>query len=272
MESPEGQDLEETVDPVETEQPSSEAKEDTQEATLLAGLNESEIKRLLASAAKVEELEQRLAATQDELIDTRTRLHGRFGEVNSVLKQLKEREPAGVPQKLTPDKFKRIKEHWGDEATQALAEDLSELVVPASGDKEAPEYEERLKKMDAYYQGRLNALSEEMMERDRKELSRLRPTWKEEKATPEFALFKSQLPTEDRATFDTSWDAYEVNGIYQKFDKWKERSLRQTTKDKRLEGAIQPRGQSTSDHSVSERAAFAEGFKSVMGKRYIDSK
>ncbi len=279
MAGPEGQ---ETVDEnVETEikseaseqstteklEPSQEGKSGTEEETLLAGLNESEIKRLLANASRVDELEARLQATQDELVDTRTRLHGRFGEVNRDMKKLQEREPAGIPRKLSPDKFKRIKEHWGDEATQALADDLSELVAEDTQDDQ-DQVAEQIKKLDVYYQGRLRSLSEDMRKRDKQELTRLRPTWEKDKDTSEFALFKSQLPVEDRVTFDSSWDAHEVNDIYQKFDKWKEKSTRQTQKDKRLEGAIQPRGQSTADHQMSDHAAFAEGVKSVLGNRY----
>lgn len=237
------------------------ARVSAEEQPHFAGLSAEHLRGLLAKASKVDALES-------ELIDTRNRFHGRFGEVtaklNELLKQQKTITPAGA--KFTADKFKRLSQEY-PEIAEAMASDLSETFATGSTEDAA----DLDQKINNAVNHALFVNEQERITRYKKSetlrMNQFRNGWWEEKDAPDFTLFKSQLPPEERQSFDSSWDADEIHGVFKKYDEWKDRSAKKLTdtqtqqaaKTKRLEQAIQPRGQST-DHSPSDADAFEAGF------------
>lgn len=226
-----------------------------------AGMSTDQLRALLAKASEVDNL-------KEELVDTRNRIHGRFGEVtsklNELLKQQQTVTPAGA--KFTAEKFKRLSQEY-PEIAEAMASDLSETFAIGST-ASAADLDTKLNQvvnfMRSEYEERLAAHDRDS---ETRRMDKYRKTWREDLSTPDFALFKSQLPPEERQSFEASWDADEIHGVFKKYDEWKDRSVKKITdaqaqqaaKTKRLEQAIQPRGQST-DHSPSDADAFEAGF------------
>lgn len=239
-----------------------------EEQPQFAGMSTEQLRALLAKASEVDSL-------KEELIDTRNRIHGRFGEVtaklNELLKQQQTVTPAGA--KFTADKFKRLSQEY-PEIAEAMASDLSETFATGSTES-AADIDTKLNQvvnfMRSEYEQKLVA---HIQESETRRMNKYRPKWKEDLSTPDFTLFKSQLPQEERQSFEASWDADEIHGVFKKYDEWKDKSAKKATdmqtqqaaKTKRLEQAIQPRGQST-DHSPSDEAALEAGFNAVRGKR-----
>lgn len=246
------------VDPTET----------VEEQPQFAGMSADKLRALLAKASEYDSL-------KEELVDTRNRIHGRFGEVtaklNELLKQQQTAAPAGA--KFTADKFKRLSQEF-PEIAEAIAGDLSDTFATDST-ASAEDIDNKLKQAVNFMR---SEYEQKLVERDQKletrRMDKYRKTWWDELSTPDFTLFKAQLPQEERQAFDASWDADEIHDTFKKFDEWKDKSVKKTTdqqaqqaaKTKRLEQAIQPRGRSP-DHSPSDEAALEAGFNAVRGKR-----
>lgn len=220
----------------------------------VAGVPQTELRALLAKAAEVD-------ALKEELIDTRNRIHGRFGEVTAKLNELlKQNQTAPAGAKFTAEKFKRLSKEY-PEIAEAIAGDLSETFAATP---EPVDIDNKLNQavnfMRSEYEQRLAAFEQDS---ETRRMDKYRKTWREDLATPDFSLFKSQLPPEERQSFDASWDADEINGVFKKYDAWKDGLVKKKTdqadKKKRLEQAIQPRGQTT-DHTPSDEDAFEAGF------------
>jgi hypothetical protein len=233
-----------------------------------AGMSDSQLRALLAKASEVDSL-------KEELVDTRNRIHGRFGEVTAKLNELFKQQQTATPAggKFTADKFKRLSQEY-PEIAEAMASDLSDTFAAGSTES-AVDIDNKLNQvvnfMRSEYDQKLVAHDQES---ETRRMDKYRKTWREDLSTPDFTLFKSQLPQEERQAFDASWDADEINDTFKKYDAWKERSVKKSTdlqtqqaaKTKRLEQAIQPRGTST-DHSPSDADALEAGFQSVRGRR-----
>lgn len=232
-----------------------------EEQPQLAGMSTGQIRELLAKASEVDSL-------KEELVDTRNRFHGRFGEVNAKLNELLKQQQAVTPAgaKFTADKFKRLSQEY-PEIAEAIAGDLSDNFSAGAGES-AIDIDAKLNQAVSYA---VNASEQKMIAREQDKetlrMNKYRKTWREDMGTSDFTLFKSQLPQQERQTFDASWDADEINDTFKKYDAWKEQSVKKSTaqqeqqaaKKTRLEQAIQPRGQST-DHSPSDADAFEAGF------------
>ena len=221
--------------------------------SVMAVLTEDHIKTLLAKASKVDALEQ-------ELISTRDRLFGRYGEVQRTLQEMKQAQaPSNGGAKLPAINLKRLSAEY-PEIAEILAEDLSSA-FPASTATEAPSIDDVMNAVDKRIELRA--------------MNAMRKDWRDVIKTDDFTLFKSQLPVAEQEQFEDSWDANYINDVITKYDAWKEGATKQasastqktTEKQNRLERAIQPRGTTTTNRSLSEEDEFEAGFKSVRGNR-----
>jgi len=233
-----------------------------EEAKILAGYSESELKSLLEKANKFDELSEKLTTAED-------RMAGRYGEIQRTIKELQEKEGStGKGIKLTAEMLQRTSEEY-PELAELIAEDLSE----ALGSSELPDDD-----FDARLKPHVDELSSEFDRRlEARLLSHYRPNWIDEQKTDEFSQFKSQLSPKELETYETSWNADEINGYFKKFDEWKEQQAEKSQqaddenkaskseKSNRLAAAMVPRGAPATDHAPSDDDAFEAGFKTVRG-------
>lgn len=234
--------------PVPTEPPA-------EKPAVLAGMTEDEVKALLVKASQFDDLKTELHRTRDQL-------NGKFGEINRNIQQLQqpaqrsqEQTPTGVPAgaRFTADQFKRVAQEYGPEVAEAFAADLNEAMSVTPGQPVD---------IDAKLAPMLTTVEQTVEE---KLLDMRRSDWRTVISTDDFALFKSQqLTPEERTEFDTSWSSAHIAGVIAKFDAWKDTLSKRTTKNQRLEQAVQPRGTQT-DHTPSDADAFEAGFRAVRG-------
>jgi len=217
--------------------------------TTISGLNEDQITALLAKASEVDSL-------KDELKHTRDQLFGKFGEINRSLLQLQQQEKESTDRLvLSADKFPRLNDEFPGLA-EALAGDLSELNAVNMG---GGDYAEAFENLRREYDDKILQATAETA------ITIMRPDWRSVIASPEFTLYKSQMPQEEREKFDSTWDPYYMADTIKQFDAWQGAAKKASSSKARLAEAVQPRG-FANNSTVSDDDAFEAGFRSVRGK------
>jgi len=232
------------------EDPAPEVEQPEQEESLAGlGLTASEIKSLLQRAAKVDSIEDALG-----------KAHGKIGELNRTLQELKtsgQRQPqqfapAGEYDEEALTEFESTFPEFAP-AVEARARRIAQEVMQQSAqsgqqaDPEAISKAVNLAVMDATHKG-----------------------WRDTIASQDFDLWITAQPDEVRQTYATTWDHNALGEIITKFSSSRRSSVDRTTKNRqRLESALTPDSRSPRvSHATSDEEAFAAGFESVRNPKY----
>lgn len=219
-----------------------EAQEEPQEEQLYAGLTESQLKAQLARVAELDEMKQQVRQA-----------FGKIGELNAKLQQAQTAKAT-----LSPGQLKRLASEFPEMAA-LLEEDLGSLSVGGNQFDPSPLVNE----LHATKQ----QFEEAKQEQEKKLLSIAHRDWQTVVASDDFTLWKQTLPSEERQTLDTSWDALYIADKISEFKEW--RGKAQTSKQqktKRLEAAVTPQGITKAGPSaINDDDAFLAGFKAVRG-------
>ena len=228
---------------------------DDPDEPMFAGFKESEIKTLLAKAARLDDLEGKV--------------FGKFGEVQRTIQQLQKGE-GGQRVAFTADRLKRLQE-FDPEFAEALAADLSEVWAPTAEGQPAqaqpdPEEVKRL------FEARVASATDELSQKFEAKLLALKhPDWRQVNASEDFSVWKSTLDEATRNQLADTWDASYIAEKIDTFKVWKDKrsqkQARQETNQRRLQRATAPNGTSGLDtgNPDDEEAAFAAGFKGMRG-------
>lgn len=233
------------------DEPEAEAQEPEsveEEALAGLGLTASEIKSLLQRAAKVDSIEEALG-----------KAHGKIGELNRTLQELKTSPQRPTPQapaeeydETALNEFESTFPEFAP-AVEARARRIAQEVMQqsAQADPDAINKAVNLAVMDATHKG-----------------------WRETVASPEFDLWVSAQPESVRQTYATTWDHNELGGIVAKFAESRRAVADRATRSKsRLEAALTPDGRSSRvSHAASEIDAMQAGFDAVRNPRYYTTR
>ncbi len=224
-------------------------QQEHEEALAGLGLTASEIKSLLQRAAKVDSIEDALG-----------KAHGKIGELNRTLQELKtsvqrppqQPAPAGEYEEEALTEFESTFPEFVP-AVEARARRIAQEVMQQSAQSGQPEDPEAISKavnlavMDATHKG-----------------------WRDTVASQDFDLWITAQPDDVRQTYATTWDHNELGGILGKFADSRRYAVDRTTRSKqRLEAAITPDSRSSRvSHAATEMDAMQAGFDSVRNPIY----
>ncbi len=225
---------------------------------VLAGLSEEQLKAVLG---EVPVMRERLTAAEQNL----QKVFGRFGEVNRVLQALSKGGSAQAV-KIDASKLKRLSSVFDEQAAEALASDLQDILseIPR-GAGEPVDLDNRIDTRVQTVQQAIQRTVNEMF------LSHAHPDWKDAVGTADFRLWLETKPAEERAQIRESEDAGFLLPKFNEFKSWRSRAAQnRENKGRRLESSVDPKGQpapaTTSSQRVpDEEAAFATGFKAARG-------
>lgn len=240
---------------VAAEEPAAEdtppAAEEPQPQNLIAGLTEEQVKDLLIKAGEVDSLRSQV-----------DKLFGKHGEVNRTLQQLQARAEAGGPVEITEEDMAELAEDYPELAEKQLKVWQRVLAKHPGTASAAPQVD-----VEALSTGIRDELRTEFEERLIKHAHR---DFVDVVQSQDFNLWMtSQLNEADRNTLVASKDADLIIDRLDQFKSWQEAAAKQAKqKQKRLEGAVTPRGDSSPlPTTQSEEEAFAAGFNSVRAGR-----
>lgn len=224
------------------------AKEEPDEEPLFAGMTESQIKSLLERSARVDSIEEQLR-----------KAHGKIGELNGTLQEIKTRQSQPTPKEapaVAPEVVSDFERDFPEFATFAeakarrIAEEMLQNTppaVPAEDIRSQLQQEMQLGIMDAIY-----------------------PDWRETVSTQDFNLWIATQPPEVQQTYANTWNANELGGIVSGFKNWQQTANARAAKSKqRLEAALTPDSTASKVvHAPSSQDEFLAGFNSVRGQTY----
>lgn len=224
-------------------------QQEQEEALAGLGLTASEIKSLLQRAAKVDSIEDALG-----------KAHGKIGELNRTLQELKtsgQRQPqqfapAGEYDEEALTEFENTFPEFAP-AVEARARRIAQEVMQQSEQSGQPADPDAISKavnlavMDATHKG-----------------------WRDTVASQDFDLWITAQPDEVRQTYATTWDHNELGEILGKFTSSRRSAVDRTTKSKqRLESALTPDSRSSRvSHAATEMDAMQAGFDAVRNPLY----
>ncbi len=210
---------------------------------LFAGFTEAEIKSLLERSTRVDSIEDQLR-----------KAHGKIGELNGTLQELKahQSKPTHSAPAVDPEQMTEFETNFpefvamADARAQRIAEQMLAAQAP-QGDQQ-PDIKVELQKevqlgiMDAMY-----------------------PDWRDTVGTQDFSLWLATQTPEVQQTYEQTWNARELGGIVTGFKTWKQTANDRASKSKqRLEGALLPDNKNSRvTHAPTAHDEFLAGFNSV---------
>ena len=224
--------------PAVAEQPEAQQAEaePEEEKPVLAGLTESQIKTLLERASRVDEIEKQLRNA-----------HGKIGELNGTLKELKTaKQPTpSAPAETSDESFSEFERDFPEVAKLARktvddhlkAQQPAQQVQPADYQKDI-----QLALMDTLHDG-----------------------WREAVQSQDFSLWLATQAEDVQQTYHTTESAKVLGSVINGFKDWQKSSQNRSAKSKqRLEAAITPDGNPPRiTQAPSADDDFAAGFYSV---------
>ncbi len=157
-----------------------------------------------------DQLQSRIAKLEKQLNDT----GGRYGALKQSFEQLQQRLTAAPSDSVDiDDLLKDIKEEFGDGALYgSLKNAFSKLAPGKSIDPEA---------VGKIVADKISEAKKGEVAEATERLTELRPTWTEDRATPEFKEWMESLPEKARKRFTSSLDPDFVSDRLDEFDAWK---------------------------------------------------
>ena len=221
------------------EQPETpEAKQELEEEKpVLAGLTESQIKTLLERASRVDEIEKQLRHA-----------HGKIGELNGSLKELKTaKQPTqSAPAEQSDESFSDFERDFPEVARLArkTVEDHLKAQQPAQPQVQQGDYQKdiQLALMDTLHDG-----------------------WRDAVQSQDFSLWLATQPEDVQQTYHTTESAKVLGSVINGFKDWQKSAQSRSAKSKqRLEAALTPNGNpSRVTQAPSADDEFSAGFYSV---------
>lgn len=228
-----------TVEPqsevAEQPEPTKAEAEPEEEKPVLAGLTESQIKTLLERASRVDEIEKQLRNA-----------HGKIGELNGTLKELKTaKQPTQSAPADTSEDFSDFERDFPEVAKLArkTVDDHLKAQQPAQQAQPADYQKDiQLALMDTLHDG-----------------------WREAVQSQDFSLWLATQADDVQQTYHTTESAKVLGSVINGFKDWQKSSQNRSAKSKqRLEAAITPDGNpSRITQAPSADDDFAAGFYSV---------
>lgn len=204
------------------------------EKPVLAGLTESQIKTLLERAARVDDIEKQLRQA-----------HGKIGELNGTLKELK--TPKAQPTHDAPAGDGDVEDDFERDFPEVarIARKVAADAAKANAPAVAPaDYQREIQMalMDTLHDG-----------------------WRETVTSQDFALWLATQPEDVQQTYHTTESAKVLGSVIGGFKDWQKSSQSRSAKSqKRLEAALTPDGApSRVTTAPSADDEFAAGFYSV---------
>ncbi|MDR3015197.1 MAG: hypothetical protein LBV56_07130 [Delftia acidovorans] len=218
------------------------------------GYKQSELKRLLGSAAKVETLEQQLR-----------KANGKIGELNSRIQApAPAPTPTPAPAPELPPELKQLEQDYPD-----VVQLVRHMVAGQQPRQEAPpaEVQQPVATGGAHAaQAELDPMVVEMAVLDRTNAG-----WREKIDSQEFNLWLTSQGEQVQREFAEVATAEGMGSLLGKYDAWT--TARATAADKaakgqaRLKAAVTPTGNAQRPQTApTEQEAFIAGFKSVVGR------
>lgn len=217
---------------------------------ILDGLKRSELHRLLANAADVENLKRQL-----------DKAHGNIGELNRKLQQVSQPAPAAAPAQAPelPPELKRFEEEYPEVAQYVKALGLMQQPktseTPAEPAQPAPAE-------PAQTQSVVDPMDLELLVMDR-----MHEGWREKIGSAEFQTWRAAQPLAVQTDIDRANTAAELSGVLRKFEDWA--TARSAAAEKvargqqRLQKAVTPTGAAQRpQEALTEEEAFAAALKS----------
>lgn len=204
------------------------------EKPVLAGLTESQIKTLLERAARVDDIEKQLRQA-----------HGKIGELNGTLKELK--TPKAQPTHDAPAGDGDVEDDFERDFPEVarIARKVAADAAKANAPAVAPaDYQREIQMalMDTLHDG-----------------------WRETVTSQDFALWLATQPEDVQQTYHTTESAKVLGSVIGGFKDWQKSAQSRSAKSqKRLEAALTPDGvPSRVTTAPSADDEFAAGFYSV---------
>lgn len=203
--------------------------------------------QLTAMLAKVPELEN---MTNTEI----RKLHGKLGEFNRVLQDLKTSKTTAPSIHLQGAKLKSLHAEYPDLA-ELLEKDLSELTATSEAHAQNEDFDARVNKVkeDLSQQMQVNLL--QLQHRDFATVTK----------TDDFKVWAQTLPEEDRAKLNDSWDAMYLGEKISDFKAWRDKKQTgMNSRQERLRNAITPKG--TTKPPTPQAMTMEDGFAAAFRK------
>lgn len=236
----------------ETQAEQTATPEETPAQTLIAGLTEDELKRLLLKANSVDDVNARLE-----------KAFGKFGEINRTLQELQKRGGGS----MSAGQLKRLSGEY-PELAELLASDLNEAFANSGGTSAAPFDPSELDQRVA------QKVTDAERNFEKRLLRREHKDWEQVVTSDDFRLWMDNvLPAEDKMHLNATWDSEFISEKLTEFKAWKSNADGQAKpqreqKQKRLEAAVTPTSSRSPGPNIqSDDDAFAAGFSQVRSNR-----
>lgn len=237
------------------------AQQETEEA-VLAGLTASQIKALLERSARVDSLEDQLR-----------KVHGKFGEINGTIQELRSQHKQAPTQAEAPAPATSL----GSAELDELATDYPELAaladararqvaeaILAERTKQATETEKPAPQSDAQVDG--SAVAADIDRQIQLGLmDALHEGWRDVVQSQDFTIWLAAQPDDVQRTYRDTQAAKTLSGVLNSFKDWQKATNARSAKSRRrLEDGLTPDGASSRvAHAPSADDEFAAGFYAV---------
>lgn len=238
---------------VQPEQPEQKPKEEqqAQEAKpVLAGMTEEQIERLLSKAARVDELEQMVS-----------KAHGKIGEMNRTLLELRKAPPPqAAPAEKPAEDFSAFEKEYPDVAAYVKG------MLPAEPQKvqepEVAKAPESVPGQQEHVQPVIGADRQSQLAL----MDYFHEGWREKVASDDFRLWLQTLPDETRQLAAETESAKVLGDLVTKFDVWNTaRKTRHDNSRKRLEQNLTPVATAAKAPNAPDgRNEFEAAFNSII--------
>jgi len=205
---------------------------------------------LMSMLAKIPQLEE---MSTKEI----QKVHGKIGELNRTLQELKSKGAGSTAVRLAEAKFDKLREEYPDLA-ELLAEDFKGLQLegPAAVSDEVINAH-----VEARVQEQVSVVRDELQKQMQVSLLQIQhPDFQVIKDSDEFKVFLQTLPEEERQKVDETWDAMYLSTVFTNFKSWKnERTKSKEQRQSRLRNALPPKTNTAPVRSgpMTEEEAFA---------------
>lgn len=242
-EPPETKETAEAKDePVATEAETQDKEaEQKPEEPLFAGLTESQIKSLLERSTRVDGIEDQLR-----------KAHGKIGELNGTLQELKSHQsrPTQNAPALDDAQMNEFEKDYPEFV--AIAEDRARRIASEMMQQGAQPENIKVELQQEVQLGIMDAMF---------------PDWRDTVNTQDFSLWMATQAPEVQQTYANTWNARELGSVVTGFKTWQQTSNDRATKSKqRLQDAMIPDTKTSRvTHAPTAQDEFIAGFNAVRG-------
>lgn len=208
-----------------------------------AGFTEAEIKSLLERSTRVDSIEDQLR-----------KAHGKIGELNGTLQELKAHQSKPTPSApaVDPEQMTEFETNFPEfvAIADARAQRIAEQIMATQAPQGDPQPDIKVELQKEVQLGIMDAMYED---------------WRETVNTQDFKLWLTTQTPEVQHTYDVTWNARELGNIVTKFKDWQQTATDRASKSKqRLEGALLPDNKNSRvTHAPTAQDEFLAGFNSV---------